>query len=298
MTITDVGPTVFVDRDRDRRHRAFVRDLRRAAPMPSYRGLPYSKQMLFESQREVVGVQQEDGIDLAMEYDTPGARRARERLRREKLRQQGFQHAARESTDPLNIMGPARTRKEVKAREEAERLASGRRKHLVPDPDNPKFDILVETVGSSHHNLAENRKRNAPKDPDETLRMSAADRFKLTFDLATLGKASNAANMERVDTSGGQSSAAEIALEAQAQLKKIRWAIGDRQFDIIEARIGIGGSSEDIRKNGGQDHQSNNYDLKVALNALAKHFDGVVIVDRTWEAARQIIKKAGMGFLR
>jgi hypothetical protein len=298
MAITDVSPTVFIDRDRDRRHRAFVRDLRRASPMPSYRGLPYSKQMLFESQREVLRAQQEDGIDLAMDYDTPGARRARERLRREKLRQQGFQHAARESTDPLNILGPAPTKKELKQREEAGRLASGLRRHFVSDPNNPQAPpAWVDVVGSSHLNLAENKKKG-PRDPEDTMRIIAADRFKQTFDLANLGKASNAANMERVDTSGGRSSAAEIALDAQSNLKNIRRVLGDRQYDLIEARIGLGGSSEDVRKNGGQDHHSNNYDLKVALNALVKHFDGVVIVDRTWAAAREIIKKAGMGFLR
>ena len=53
-----------------------------------------------------------------------------------------------------------------------------------------------------------------------------------------------------------------------------------------------------MHKHGGSDHRSSNIELKVALNALVKVYDHVTIVDRTWNAARQILAAVRMGMAR
>ncbi|MGY3482269.1 hypothetical protein ACVW1C_000152 [Bradyrhizobium sp. USDA 4011] len=292
--IMDVA-TVHVDKERDRRARAFMREIRRARPMESYKGLTYEGQLLFEQARSRQRIVQEFVVEYLMDRDTEGARRVQEALRRNKLFQQGFRSGAIDSTDPLNLWGKQLTKKEQKAAAEAERLASGKRKHTIPDPDNPSLNVLVDTVRASHLNLAEARKRGAG-DPEDKLRQSAADRFRRDFDLATFHGSRGFALQEKVDGGGGGSPSHTIALEASARLNEIKRRLGERQFDLLVVRIGLEHSSEDVRLSGGEEHRTNNSDFRIALNALVNHYDGVEIIDRTWDAVRRLKIAAGMGF--
>lgn len=292
--VTDVAP-VYVDKERDRRSRAFQRELRRAAPTRSYKGLSYSAQLIFEQERDFQRQIQECIVEWLMGYETERARRVSEWLRREKLYLQGFQKAAARGADPLNLLGKPLTKKEARAKEEAERLASGKRKQFIADPDHPMHDVLVDSVASAHHNLIDRKK---PNDPDEKLRRAAADRFRSDFDKASFHGSKGFALGDKVDGGGGGSASHTMALEAQSRLNDVKRRLGGRQYDILVARIGMEASSEDMHKNGGQDHRSNNIELKVALNSLVQIYDGVLIIDRTWSAAKQIIKAAGMGMKR
>ncbi|MEY9262010.1 hypothetical protein ABIF23_001405 [Bradyrhizobium elkanii] len=195
--ITDVA-TVHVDKARDRRARAFMRDIRRATPMESYKGLTYEGQLLFEETRRRQRIVQELVVEYLMDRDTEGARRVKEALHRNKLFQQGFRSGTVDSTDPLNLWGKPLTKKEQKAADEAERLASGRRKHIIPDPENPRLNVMVDTVRASHLNLTESKKRGAA-DPEDKLRQSAADRFRRDFDLATFHGSRGFALQDKVD---------------------------------------------------------------------------------------------------
>ncbi|MCW2195070.1 hypothetical protein AB7M45_007843 [Bradyrhizobium elkanii] len=289
--ITDVA-TVHVDKARDRRARAFMRDIRRATPMESYKGLTYEGQLLFEETRRRQRIVQELVVEYLMDRDTEGARRVKEALHRNKLFQQGFRSGTVDSTDPLNLWGKPLTKKEQKAADEAERLASGRRKHIIPDPENPRLNVMVDTVRASHLNLTESKKRGAA-DPEDKLRQSAADRFRRDFDLATFHGSRGFALQDKVDGGGGGSPSHTIALEAQARLNEAKRRLGERHFEILLARIGYEASAEDMHKHGGPDHRSSNIELKVALNALAGVYDHVTIIDRTWSAARRVLGAAG-----
>ncbi|MCP1852835.1 MULTISPECIES: hypothetical protein [unclassified Bradyrhizobium] len=291
--ITDIAP-VHVDKERDRRARAFMRDIRRARPMESYKGLTYEGQLLFEETRRRQRVIQEFVVEYLMDRDTEGARRVKEALHRNKLFQQGFRSGTIDSTDPLNLWGKPLTKKEQKAADEAERLASGRRKHTIPDPQNPRLNVLVDTVRASHLNLTESKKRGAA-DPEDKLRQSAADRFRRDFDLATFHGSRGFALQDKVDGGGGGSPSHTIALEASGRLRDVERRLGQRQFDILLVRIGLECSSEDVRMHGGEEHRTNNSDFRIALNALVRLYDGVEIIDRTWDAVRRLKTAAGMG---
>ncbi|PDT77209.1 hypothetical protein [Bradyrhizobium sp. C9] len=291
--ITDVA-AVHVDKERDRRARAFQRDIRRAKPMRSYAGLSYEAQVMLEEERASARRIGEAGIEWAMGYDTPTTRLVTEYLRTNKLFQQGYQHAAARAADLLNILGKPLTKKEQKAAAEAERLASGRRKHIIPDPENPRLNVMVDTVRASHLNLTESKKRGAA-DPEDKLRQSAADRFRRDFDLATFHGARGFALQDKVDGGGGGSPSHTIALEASGRLREVERRLGGRQFDILLVRIGLECSSEDVRLHGGEEHRTNNSDFRIALNALVKHYEGVEIIDRTWDAVRRLRTAAGMG---
>ncbi|MGY4224374.1 hypothetical protein ACVMIH_001735 [Bradyrhizobium sp. USDA 4503] len=291
--ITDVA-TVHVDKERDRRARAFMRDIRRARPMESYKGLTYEGQLLFEETRRRQRIVQELVVEYLMDRDTEGARRVKEALHRNKLFQQGYRSATVDSTDPLNLWGRPLTKKEQKAADEAERLASGRRKHTIPDPQNPRLNVLVDTVRASHLNLTESKKRGAA-DPEDKLRQSAADRFRRDFDLATFHGSRGFALQDKVDGGGGGSPSHTIALEASGRLREVERRLGQRQFDILLVRIGLECSSEDVRMHGGEEHRTNNSDFRIALNALVRLYDGVEIIDRTWDAVRRLKTAAGMG---
>ncbi|OKO69263.1 hypothetical protein AC628_33735 [Bradyrhizobium sp. NAS96.2] len=290
--ITDVA-TVHVDKERDRRARAFMRDIRRARPLESYEGLTYEGQLLFEETRRRQRIVQECVVEYLMEQDTVGARRVHEALRRNKLFQQGFRSGAVDSTDPLNLWGKQPTKKEQKAAAEEERLASGRRKHTIPDPENPRLNVMVDTVRTSHLNLTESKKRGSA-DPEDKLRQSAADRFRRDFDLATFHGSRGFALQDKVDGGGGGSASHTIALEARSRLDEVKRRLGERQFDILLVRIGLECSSEDVRIHGGEEHRTNSSDFRIALNALVRLYDGVEIIDRTWDAVRRLKTAAGM----
>jgi hypothetical protein len=296
--ITDVGPPVYTDPERDRASRAFWREIRRASPMPAYEGKSYDGQLLYEEVRRRQRLIQQIGLEHAMDLKTEGARRVAEFLRREKLYQQGFQAAALKSADLLNLVGPPLTKKQMKKLEEEKRLASGVRKHIIPDPDHPRQNVMVDAVRSSHLNIAEGRKRSASDAVEDKMRQAAADRFRADFDLATFHGSKGFALQDKVDGGGGGNASHTVALEARARLVRVRDRLGDRQFKILLCRIGAEASSADMHKNGGMDHVSNNFDYKIALNALVEHYQGVVIVDRTWAAADRILQAAGMGLLR
>ncbi|SEB97508.1 hypothetical protein [Bradyrhizobium erythrophlei] len=291
--ITDVS-TTHVDKERDRRARVFQRDIRRAKPMCSYAGLSYDAQIVLEEERARARRIGEAGIEWAMGYDTPVARLVTEYFRSNKLFQQGYQHAAVRAADLLNILGKPLTKKERKAKDEEGRLASGKRKHVIPDPQNPSLNVMVDTVRASHLNLTESKKRGAA-DPEDKLRQSAADRFRRDFDLAMFHGSRGFALQDKVDGVGGGSPSHTIALEASGRLKEVERLLGERQFDILFARIGLEHSSEDVRLQGGEEHRTNNADFRVALNALVKLYDGIVIVDRTWDAVRRLKTASGMG---
>lgn len=292
--VTDVQP-VYIDKERDRRARAFARELRRAKPMPSYRGLSVKAQLVFEEEREHQRQIQECIIDWCMDYDTERARRVSEWLRREKLYLQGQHQAVARAGDPLNLMGKPLTKKQLRAKAEEQRLASGLRKHVIPDPDHPMQNVLVEATASAHHNLIDRKK---PNDPDEKLRRAAADRFRADFDKASFHGSKGFTYGDKVDGGGAGSASHTMALEAQSRLKSVRGQIGDRQYEILVACIGMEASASDIHKHGGQDHRSNGIELRVALNSLVRIYDRVEIVDRTWAAAKKIIQAAGMGMKR
>lgn len=294
--ITDVGPPVYADPVRDRASRAFWQDLRRAKPMPSLAGLTYEGQLLLEDILRRKRLIQEMIVDYLMDAKTEGASRIAEFLRREKLFQQGFQHAAQRSADLLNLVGPPLTKKQLKKVEEEERLASGVRKHIIPDPDHPRQNVMVDSVRSAHVNLGEGRKRK--DSPEHKLRVAAADRFRRDFDLATFHGSRGMTLQDKVDGGGGGSHSHTLALEARSRLNGIKQKLGERQFEILLARVGAEATSEDMHKHGGQDHRSNNIELEVALNALVRIYEGAEIVDRTWAAAKKIVSAAGMGILK
>ncbi|MET4720723.1 hypothetical protein ABIF63_004829 [Bradyrhizobium japonicum] len=292
--VTDVAP-VYVDKERDRRARGFARELRRARVKDEYRGRSVASQLAYEAEREHKRQIQECIVDWMMDYKTPRAERVAEWLKREKLYLQGFQKATAKAGDPLNLLGKPLTKKQLKEIAEEERLASGKRKHVIPDPDHPMQNVLVDTAASAHINLVDRKKLN---DPEEKMRRSAADRFRRDFDLSSFHGSKGFALGDKVDGGGGGSASHTIALEAQSRLNEIKRRIGDRQFDILRARIGCDASAEDMHKHGGPDHRSSNIELKVALNALVEVYDHVTIVDRTWNAARRILEAVGMGMKR
>lgn len=292
--VTDVAP-VYVDKERDRRARAFTREIRRASPSRSYRGLSYGAQLVFEEEREHQRQIQECIVDWLMGYDTERARRVAEWLRRERLYLQGFQKSVMSSSDPLNLMGKPLSKKQLRELAEAERLASGKRKHVIPDPDFPMQNVLVDATASAHHNLVDRKK---PNEPEEKLRKAAADRFRSDFDKASFHGSKGFALGDKVDGGGAGSASHTMALEAQARLNEVKRRLGERLYDILRARIGCEASAEDMHKHGGPDHRSSNIELKVALNALVEVYDHVTIVDRTWNAARRVLAAAGMGMKR
>jgi hypothetical protein len=234
---------------------------------------------------------QEQGVEWLMGYDTPAARKIEEFYQRNRAAVQHTEMKARRAGDPLNITGhtPPPSKKQQKRQAEAERLARGEFKEIIPDLDNPRQNVLVTALPHSFRRM----KRKL-----ETHQQPAAERFLADWEAASYTGLSSMPFDPRVDSSPKIESGHLRATEAQHRLKMAKAHIGERNYDICVGVLILNRSAGDIHSLGGRDHRSVSSDIDVALNALTGFYDPVRLSrDPTWRAFQKAIE-IGLGVIR
>lgn len=202
------------------------------------------------------------------------------------------------SSDPTNITGHSAkpNGKQQRQIDEARRLASGIRKIVIPDPDHPNQNVVVDAVASPVDGISSKRKKRRA-DPDYENYLKAADdatkRFQQAFEQSEKRGLQSPQMSDRVDGGGGGAgSALDVAIRAREHLRLVKNSVGVRNYALLYVRLGIEASVRTLREAGGRQHVVNSHDFEVALNALIAHYGGYVVRDPNWDAAEKIMRNA------
>jgi hypothetical protein len=241
----------------------------------------YDDRLAHEKRRAGQRKIQEAGVEWLMGYETPAAQMFQRFVDIEEKAARELKRRYFVAGDPLNITGhtPVMSDKKRRKQDEADRLARGERKIVIPDPDSPNQNVMVSTLS---HSL----RRVKLKLHQE----HGAEKFLADYEASTYSGLSSMGFDPRVDSSSKQTEGYVRAAEAQKRLNMAKAQIGERNYEIVFGVLILNINATKAHKAGARQHTIVQNDIDVAMNALSGFYDPARLErDPTWKAFKKII---------
>lgn len=203
---------------------------------------------------------QEAGVEWLMGYNTKAALLFEQYVRDQEMAVKAAGRSAAVAGDPTNITRhtPQPSKKEQKKLDEEKRLAQGLRYEVIPDPDHPNQNVVVES-----------RRRKRPL--EQAHHLTGIENFWQDVQ-AVAGAIRSPAFDDKVDKSG-TSCLLPPSLKARQRLDLCRDTIGKNNWEYAVGYLVMNMGPTELHRRGGDQHTTTSARIREALDELCSFYD-------------------------